>query len=313
VLAMKVVVAGGSGALGRRLCDDLAARGHEVVVLTRTVRGGPHRQVVWDGQTVGPWAEELPGSAVVNLAGELVDRRPTRANIELLTRSRVEPTIALAAAASRSQPVPVWLQASTLAIYGDAGEQELTESDPPADGPPQMAGVARAWERAAENVNARRQVILRTSIVLDRNTPALNRLTRLTKVGLGGRVGSGQQWVSWIHIDDWLSIVRWCLGVEDSDARTAAPPPEGVLIATSPNAVRNHELMASLRHVVRRPWSPPTPVPLVRLGATLLRTDPALALTGRRATSRRLADSGFRFEHPHLEEALRSLLQKPGR
>ncbi|MFB6392385.1 NAD-dependent epimerase/dehydratase family protein [Polymorphospora lycopeni] len=200
---MKVVVAGGSGALGRRLCADLAARGHEVVVLTRRPRGGPHRQVAWDGATVGDWAGELAGSAVVNLAGELVDRRPTAANVELLTRSRVAPTRALADAARRlEQPVPVWIQASTLAIYGDAGEQLLTEESPEADGPPQMAGVARAWEAAAVDVPARRRVVLRTSIVLDRDTPALDRLTGLVRFGLGGRVGTGRQWFSWIHVDD---------------------------------------------------------------------------------------------------------------
>lgn len=147
---MKVVIAGGSGALGRRLADDLADRGHDVVILTRSPRPGRHRQVGWDGRTVQAWAGELAEAAVVNLAGELVDRRPTRANIALLTSSRVEPTRALAeAAASLANPVPVWIQASTLAIHGDSGEQLLDEQSPAADGPPQMAGVARAWEEAA--------------------------------------------------------------------------------------------------------------------------------------------------------------------
>ena len=135
------MVAGGSGALGRRLCEDLAAAGHEVVVLTRRPRGGPSRQVAWDGRTVGPWQRELEGAAVVNLAGELVDRRPTPANVDLLTRSRVDPTRALvAASASLAAPTPVWVQISTLAIYGDAHDDVLDESASPADGPPQMAG-----------------------------------------------------------------------------------------------------------------------------------------------------------------------------
>jgi uncharacterized protein (TIGR01777 family) len=302
---VKVVVAGGSGALGRRLSDDLAARGHEVVVLTRTPRGGAHRQVAWDGVTVGPWAAELEGAAVVNLAGELVDLRPTPANIELLTRSRVQPTLALRAAADRlDAPVPVWLQASTAAIHGDAGDVLIDEDTPPADGPPQMAGVARAWEDAAADARAERQVVLRTSIAFDRDTPALNRLVLLTRFGLGGRIASGRQWISWLHIDDWLAIARWSLGVEDD----AAPPPAGVLLATAPDPVRNAELMAALRKVLRRPPAPPTPEPLLRLGALLLRTDPALALTGRRAVSRRLAEAGFAFRHPQLEGALADLL-----
>lgn len=310
---MKIVVAGGSGALGRRLCADLAGRGHDIVVLTRKPGPGPHRQVAWDGATVGDWAGELAGSAVVNLAGELVDRRPTPANIELLTRSRVDPTRALVTAARQfGQPVPVWVQASTLAIYGDAGEQLLTEESPLADGPPQMAGVARAWEAAMADVPAQRQVVLRTSIVLDRDTPALNRLSGLVRYGLGGRVGSGRQWISWIHLDDWLRIVRYSLfGPDGVDGLAVGPgtgAPHGVLLATAPNPVRNSELMSSLRQVLHRPVAPPTPALAVRLGAVLLRTDPALGLTGRRAVPARLTEVGFTFRQPYLDAALADLL-----
>lgn len=298
---MKVVIAGGSGALGRRLCEDLEARGHQVVVLTRRPRPGPFRQVEWDGRSVGPWASELEGSAVVNLAGELVDRRPTAANVDLLTRSRVEPTRALVeASATLSEPVPVWVQSSTLAIYGDAGEQVLDESAPPADGPPQMAGVAKAWEAAADGANTERLVTLRTGIVLDNDTPALDRLWSLARWGLGGRVGRGTQWVSWIHIGDWLAIVRELL-----EPRGAAL--SGVVHATGPSPVRNVDLMAALRRSVDRPAAPPTPKPLVHLGAMVLRTDPALALTGRRAVPARLLEAGFGFRHPDLDEALADL------
>ncbi|WGL51632.1 TIGR01777 family oxidoreductase [Nocardioides sp. BP30] len=297
---MKVVIAGGSGALGRRLCTDLAAAGHEVVVLTRRRRPGPHRQVEWDGRTVGPWSRELEGSAIINLAGELVDRRPTPANISLLTASRVEPTRALVEASRTLEaPVPVWVQASTLAIYGDAGDAVLDESAPPADGPPQMAGVARAWEAAADGAHTERLVVLRTGIVLDNDTPALDRLWGLARWGLGGRVGPGTQWISWVHIEDWLAIVRTVLA-PGSDL-------EGVLHATGPEPARNADLMAALRRSLGRPAAPPTPAALVRLGAVVLRTDPALALTGRRAIPARLLESGFRFGHPDLDEALSDL------
>ncbi len=293
-------MAGGSGALGRRLCADLVAAGHEVVVLTRRRRPGPYRQVEWDGRTVGPWAEELAGSAVVNLAGELVDRRPTAANIDLLTTSRVQPTRALVdASRTLDAPVPVWVQASTLAIYGDAGDAVLDEAAPPAAGPPQMAGVARAWEAAVEGANTDRLVVLRTGIVLDNDTPALDRLWSLARWGLGGRVGPGTQWVSWTHVDDWLAIVRTVL----EPGSTLA----GVLHATGPEPARNTDLMAALRRSLGRPAAPPTPAALVRLGAVLLRTDPALALTGRRAVPARLLESGFRFAHPDLDEALADL------
>lgn len=301
---MKAVLAGGSGALGRRIAVHLSSMGYEVVILTRNpVLRTRHRQVQWDGKSVGGWAEELKDALVVNLAGELVDRRPTRSNIELLTRSRVDPTRALVAA-SRTLEVPprLWMQASTLAIYGDTGEQILDETAEPAEEPPQMAGVARAWEEAAAEAAAERQVVMRMGIVLDRGTPALDRLVSLTRWGLGGRIGSGRQWISWIHISDLLSVVRRV--VEDETL-------PGLIHVTSPNPVRNADMMATLRRVLRRPPAPPTPVPMVRLGALLLRTDPALALTGRRCVPRRLLEAGFQFAYPDLTQALADLLSRP--
>ncbi|HWF82328.1 MAG TPA: NAD-dependent epimerase/dehydratase family protein [Streptosporangiaceae bacterium] len=210
---MKIIIAGGSGGLGRRISADLGGRGHEIVVLTRTARpGSANRQIEWDGKTAGPWADELAGAAVINLCGALVDRPPTAANIALLTRSRVEPTRALVqAAAGIATPPAVWVQMSTLAIYGDAGDTVLDESARPADGPAQMPGVARPWEEAARDARAARQVILRTGVVLDPLTPAMKRLTGLVRFGLGGRIGTGRQWVSWLHFADFQAIVRACL------------------------------------------------------------------------------------------------------
>lgn len=300
---MKVVLAGGSGALGRRIASDLSARGDDVVVLTRRIRPElPYRQAVWDGRTVGAWRDELAGAALINLAGELVDRRPTAHNIALLTTSRVDPTRALAAAAAGlAEPLQVWVQLSTLAIYGDAGEPVLDESAPLADGPPQMAGVAKAWEAAASAApDDIRQVILRTAVVLDRGTPALDRLVAVVKWGLGGRIASGRQWTSWLHIDDLLAIVR--LSLDDPDVA-------GVVHATAPQPVRNADLMAALRAALHRPaWAPPTPAWAVRVGSVLLRTDPLLALTGRRAVPQRLIDWGFEFRHPSIDGALADLL-----
>src|SRR4051812_47444601 len=130
----------------------------------------------------------------------------------MLTRSRVDPTRALVRAASMlDEPPTVWLQMSTLAIYGDRGDEVLDESSAPATEPPQMAGVAGAWEAAAAGAPAGRQVVLRTGIVFDRGAPAVSRLTTLVRRGLGGRVGNGRQWVSWVHIDDFVAIVRMVL------------------------------------------------------------------------------------------------------
>jgi uncharacterized protein (TIGR01777 family) len=238
---------------------------------------------------------------VVNLAGELVDRRPTTRNIALLTKSRVEPTRALVDAAARlDEPPAVWIQMTTLAIYGNRGDEVLEESARPGDGPPQMAGVAKAWEAAAADAAAARKVVLRTGIVLDSGTPALNRLTGLVRWGLGGRVGSGQQWVSWLHVDDFLGAVRYAI---TSDSLI------GVVHATGPNPVRNAELMFALRKALHRPWSPPTPALLAKLGAVFLRTDAALALFGRRAVPAVLEQHGFDFQFSELELALADLLR----
>ncbi|MGI8983311.1 MAG: NAD-dependent epimerase/dehydratase family protein, partial [Acidimicrobiales bacterium] len=257
---MKVVIAGGTGSVGRHLADDFAGRGDEVTILTRSPRADiAHRQVRWDGRTAGPWADELAGAIVVNLAGELVDRRPTAKNIELLRRSRVDPAKALVEAASRvDTPPALWLQMSTLAIYGDAGEGLVDERHPVADGPPQMAGVARPWEHAVHGAAADRLVVMRTGIVLDRRTPALDRLVQLTRLGLGGRISAGMQWISWIHVDDFLRAVQ---SIRDRDDLA------GTVHVTAPHPIRNREMMAALRSAPPPPWSPPPPKPLVPLRA----------------------------------------------
>ncbi|GAA3705038.1 hypothetical protein GCM10022377_18400 [Zhihengliuella alba] len=345
---LKTVIAGGTGFLGRRLAADLLTRGHDVVLLTRRPDPAlPFRQTVWDGRTAGAWVSELddsepddsePGDsrssgasgpdaaagarrrvAVVNLAGRLVDVRPTPANIAELRRSRVEPTRALAEA-SRRHPVDLWIQGSTTALYGDAGETAVTEDSPlPAtDGAPrgasggpraleQMTGVAVPWEAAADAADAGTRYTLRTSIVLDRGCPAFDRLALLGRAGLG-RVGTGRQWFSWIHVDDWLAVVRTMLGLTDGAAL-----PEGPVIAAAPEPVRNEDLMDVLRGALApgalRRLGARTPEPLLRAGAAVLRTDPELALTGRHTTSRVLADAGFRFEHPSLRAALQDILE----
>lgn len=308
----KIVLAGGSGFLGRHLATDLQGRGHEVVVLTRTPRpGGRVREVTWDGATVGEWQGELDGDdvRVVNLAGKLVDCRPTTTNVAVLRDSRVDATRALVDA-SRERDVTAWLQASTTAIWSDAGEQRITEATPIPTGTnalPQMTGVAVPWEAAAQGANTERLSILRTSIVLAPGCPAVDRLVTLARLGAGGTVGSGRQWFSWIHLADWLAIARAALGLGEFDL------PEGVVAATAPNPVRNSALMRELRRL----WAPsllgyrvgiPTPTPVLKLGARVIGTDPALALTGRAVTSDVLAGR-YSFRFPTLKGALWDIRQ----
>ena len=307
----KVVIAGGSGTLGRALAAPLVDQGIEVVILTRTPREGTRRaaarEVAWDGRTVGAWAEELEGEqvALVNLAGRLVDARPSPENIADLTASRVHATAALVAA-SQQLPAPLahWVQASTTAIWSDAGEERLDETSPLPVGLPQMTGVAERWERALDGAAAAHQVVLRTGIVLQTGTPAMDRLLLLARTGLGGRVGTGRQWVSWLHVEDWVRIVLCAMDLEEPSL------PSGLVIAAAPHPVRNAEMMLILRRAVGRRVGLPTPAPVLRLGAVLLRTDPALGLTGRHATSRVLRDAGFTFRHPTFDQAVRDLLPR---
>lgn len=304
---VKVVIAGGSGALGRRLGADLLARGHEVIALTRSPRpDAPIREVAWDGRTVGSWADELASDrpvCVVNLAGALVDRRPTRRNIDVLRTSRVEPTLALVRA-SQAAPKPIsrWVQGSTTAIWSDGGDARITESTPiPEPGLPQMTGVAAPWEAASAEARADHRVVLRTSFVFDADTPIMDRLLLLARAGLGGRIGSGRQWVSWIHIDDWLAVARACLGLGDVEV------PDGVVIAATDRPEPNAEMMRALRQVAHRSFGLSAPDPLVTAGAWAMGSDPAVALTGRHCTSEVLADLGWTYEHPDLAQALEDL------
>jgi uncharacterized protein len=173
----------------------------------------------------------------------------------------------------------------------------ITEESQIPSGPPQMPGVALPWEQAAKGANTDRQVILRMSLVLDRGTPVLDRLSLLVKLALGGRISTGRQWVSWIHVRDMLRALRF---VMDHDIH-------GVVNVTSPNPVRNETLMKELRQHLNRSWSPPTPGPFVKLGAWLMGSDPAIALTGRRCIPARLLEEGFEFELPDLQLALDDL------
>ncbi|GAB2644942.1 DUF1731 domain-containing protein [Nocardia goodfellowii] len=305
---LTAVIAGGTGALGKQIAADLTCRGYRAVILTRRPDAGlPFEQQRWDGRTVGDWVDALrnPGpTALINLAGKLVDCRPTERNIAELRSSRVETTAALvAAAATLPAPIDYWLQASTTAIWSDAGETRCTETTSLPAGLPQMTGVAEPWEQAFHGANADHWTILRTSIVLDPQAPALKRLTQLTKAGLGGRVGSGEQWFSWIHVEDWLTIVRAAIGLEPK-----LTLPNGILIAATDFPVRNRDLMAALRRHLHRPPAPPTPAALLALGAVLLRSDAALGLTGRHATSAVLRELGFTFRYPTLDDALADLL-----
>jgi len=300
----RIIIAGGSGFIGRAIASALSSRGDDVVILTRSPREsrGNVRYVAWDGQTMtDSWLREIDvAHAVINLAGKNVNCRYTRRALEEIDRSRENAVRAVNDAINRcANPPGVLIQASTTAIYGDRGDEVCDESSRVGEGIPVQ--TATKWERAFDSVPTprTRRVLLRMPFVLGRGGGVLKMLATMSRCFLGGTVGDGRQIISWIHIDD---LVRIVLRAIDDEQMT------GLYIAASPNAVTNAEFMRELRHAVHRPWSPPVPAVMVRLGCFLLRTEPVLALTGRRAIPRRLSEDGIAFEHPRLPAALKSLL-----
>ncbi len=306
---MKVVIPGGSGFLGSNLAGRLRERGDEVVVLTRGRRRTDDRgvrHVHWDGATMGDWFAELDGAdAVVHLSGKRVDCRATKANLAELISSRVDPVVLVGRACEAvAQPPKVWVQSSTLAIHGEGGDAVIEDDTiPTGQGPATMVQVALAWERAFLEAVIRpgaveRTVLLRIGVgVGGEEDPATKRLSQLVRLGLGGKVGDGQHWMSWIGLDDLLDVLLRAID---------EPSMHGTYNATAPTPVRNVEMMATYRRVLGRSFGMPSPAWLTRIGAPLLGSDPALALTGRRAVPTRLLAEGFAFAQADFETAVRA-------
>ena len=297
----RVILAGGSGFIGQALAWELHRRDYAVVILTRTPRQRPDgiREVAWDGVQPGPWVAELDGAeAVVNLAGQNINCPHTPANLLTLTASRVNSVQAIAATLpGLRQPPRVWVQASAVGYYGDAGDRLCLETSPAGTGP--LADICRDWEGALHAVPLPRPrtVLLRIGFVLGREGGALPVLSRITKLFLGGAVGSGRQYISWIHITDVVRVFIKAIEQELS----------GIYNAVGPAPVTNAEFMRQLRRALHRPWSPPAPVLAVRLGSRLMNSEASLALMSCRCLPQRIEDQGFVFEYPRLEAALKDL------
>ena len=309
--SLHVVIPGGSGFLGRALADALVARGDRVTILSRTPRRPDdlHADIdwrVWDAATLGDWAESLDGaSAVVNLVGRSVDCRKTAEHKRVILASRIDSCRVLGEAMRAvANPPGVWVQSATAHIIGDPVPLDTIcdESTPPGPQHEMAPRVGVEWEKAFAEAKLAQQrgVVLRISFVLGPQGGALDRLRTLTRLGLGGAVGSGRQWISWIHQDD---LNRLIIAAIDDTAY------EGVYMVTAPEPVTNREFMRAMRAAYRRPWSPPAPAIGVRLACRfLLNTDPELALLGRRCVPTRLgAEHQFEFHHPTIERALEDL------
>ena len=298
---MKIVIAGGSGFLGRPLAAALARDGNEIVVLTRgsgAARGlAQLRSIAWtpNGET-GPWAAEIDGAAaLVNLAGEpIAGRRWSDAQKQRILESRVHATRSLVAAVrAAAAPPPIFVSGSAVGYYGPLGDEVAAEDTPP--GSDFLARVCVQWEAAATGAASARTrlVCIRTGLVLEKDGGALPQMLPPFKVGAGGPVGSGRQYWPWIHRDDWIALVRWAI---------QTPAATGALNATAPNPVTNADFARALGRTMRRPAFMPAPAFALRL--MLGEMADALLLSGQRAVPAKAERLGFAFRYPQVDQAL---------
>jgi uncharacterized protein (TIGR01777 family) len=301
--ARRVLLAGGSGFLGGALLPELARRGYECAILTRAVpesRREGVRYVTWDGRTPGAWASVIEGAAaIINFTGASVNCRLTERNKREIVESRRQSIQVLGEAVRRCRSRPeVFVQCSAVGVYGDTEGLCDEESSP---GTGSLAEVAKTVEAAFQDVrvDGTRHVLLRIGVVLGRDGGALPVLARLTRCFMGGTVGTGRQYVSWIHVRDLTRIFIEAV----TDASLG-----GTVNAVSPAPVRNAEFMKAMRTVLGRPWCPPAPAVLLRPLSFALGINADLVLTGQRCTPARLQQAGFKFLFDELVLALRSLL-----
>lgn len=313
---MKIVIAGGRGHVGAVLLRAFHAKKAEVVVLSRSTRPihNASRVVQWDGESLGDWRQEIDGAdVVINLAGRSVDCRYNTKNLAAMLESRLRSTSVIGEAIqAASRPPKVWLQAGTATIYAhryDAPNDEATgiiggdESEAPPKWKASVA-IARAWELALDRAETphTRKVMMRSAMVMSADQGSVfDVLAKLARRGLGGTIGDGKQFVSWVHEDDFANAVNWLIERDDF---------EGAVNIAAPEPLPNREFMRELRDACRRGWGLPAPEWLLEIGCWALRTESELVLKSRRVIAGRLMNSGFEFAYPKWGDAARALRRK---
>jgi uncharacterized protein (TIGR01777 family) len=294
-----VVVAGATGFVGRPLVAALKARGDTVRVLVRDPSRAPQgaQAFAWDGAKGKPPAESLAGAtALVNLAGESVaDKSWTPARVARLRSSRIDATTHLVEAMKDASPRPAaFVSSSAVGYYGTDPEKTLDESAPA--GRDLLAEICRDWEQAATPAEALgvRVVLLRTGVVLGKNGGALAKMVTPFKLGVGGRLGSGKQWMSWISIDDEIGLILHA--IDCAEVR-------GPMNAVAPAPVTNAEFTKTLGHVLHRPTLLPAPAFAIKLafGSRAL-----ILLEGQKVEPAVAKRTAYAFRHPTLESCLRA-------
>lgn len=299
----KLIIAGGTGFLGKVLIDHFKSKVDEIVVFSRKASQEQCnvRFVIWDAQNLGPWQSELENADVlINLTGKSVDCRYNAANKAEILRSRIDSTRVLnQAVLACENPPKHFINSSTATIYQHSLHKPNDENG--IIGSDFSMNVAKAWEAAFFETDTphTRKTAIRTSIILGKEGGAFIPLAKITKMGLGGKQGSGNQMISWMHELDYARAVAFIIEKKL----------DGVVNVTAPHPVKNHEFMEEMRRRLQVRFGLNSPRFLLELGAVFMRTETELLLKSRFVMPRRLLNAGFTFEYPSIDKALNNLLR----
>jgi uncharacterized protein (TIGR01777 family) len=303
---VRIIITGATGFIGRALAKELVGAGYEVVVLSRnpkTAKGlfeDKISAVRWDGNSSEGWKDYVNGAfAIINLAGEnIAAGRWTKKRKQAILESRLNAGKAIVEAVKQAQQKPkVVIQSSGIGYYGSGSEEMLDESSPPGEG--FLPQVAKQWESSTKEVESLgvRHVVIRTGIVLGMDGGALPRLVRPFRFFVGGHLGSGKQWFSWIHISDEVRAIRFLVGKEEL---------RGAFNLTSPGALQQKQFCKILGKAMSRPSWLPVPGLLMRLFMGEMAEE--LLLSGQRVIPKRLLEAGYEFQYLEAESALHEIL-----
>lgn len=299
----KLVIAGGSGFLGDALIHYFGNKFDEYIILTRT----PHKNttkvkfVLWDAKNLDDWKQYLEGAeCVINLCGRSVDCRYTDENKALIFSSRLDSTAILGKAiAACKNPPKIWMNAASATYYRYSEDKVMTEIDGEV-GEGFSVEVCKAWEKVfneAQTPNTRK-INLRISMVMGKNAGVFPVLRKLTKRFLGGKMGSGMQYVSWIHQEDFCRLVEWLI-----NNKNAAGPYN----VAAPNPIRNKDMMAIYRKALNISFGLPAAEWMLEIGAFFIKTETELILKSRNVISDRAMKEGFEFKFRTMEECVKNL------